>query len=63
MTSRTLWPSLVTKGKSPPSGPACPMDGLLHTYNYRGRYYFLISSYQPLAPGLINNNENFKVIL
>lgn len=33
MTSRTLWPSLVSKGKSPPSGPACPIDGLLHTFD------------------------------
>ena len=33
MTSRILCPSLVTNGKSPPSGPACPMDGLLHTFN------------------------------
>lgn len=32
MTSRTLWPSLVTSGKSPPLGPAIPIDGLLHTF-------------------------------
>lgn len=32
MTSRTWCPSLVTNGKSPPSGPASPDDGLLHTF-------------------------------
>lgn len=32
MTSRTLWPSLVTSGNSPPLGPAIPIDGLLHTF-------------------------------
>jgi hypothetical protein len=37
MTSRTLWPSLVTNGKSPPSGSACPMDDLLQTYNYKAK--------------------------
>lgn len=31
ITSRIWWPSSVTKGKSPPIGPACPEVGLLHT--------------------------------
>jgi len=35
ITSRTLCPSPVTSGKSPPSGPACPIAGLLHTLLYK----------------------------
>lgn len=31
ITSRTLCPSLVMSGKSPPNGPAYPMEGLLQT--------------------------------
>lgn len=33
MTSRMWCPSLVTKGKSPPYGPAGPEVGLLHTFS------------------------------
>lgn len=39
MISSTLCPSLVTNGKSPPRGPACPIDGLLHTFIWRNWCY------------------------
>eukprot|EP00268_Persea_americana_P014280 TRINITY_DN1632_c0_g1_i14.p1 TRINITY_DN1632_c0_g1~~TRINITY_DN1632_c0_g1_i14.p1 ORF type:complete len:106 (+),score=12.60 TRINITY_DN1632_c0_g1_i14:719-1036(+) len=37
MTSSTLCPSLVTRGKSPPVGPACPIVGLLQTLKVIGK--------------------------
>lgn len=37
MTSSTLCPSLVTSGKSPPVGPACPVVGLLQTWKVIGK--------------------------
>ena len=70
MRSRTLCPSLVTNGLIPPSGSACPIDGLLHTCNYKANpkkeFIILIgkiSFHQLLPPCLLNNNEHFKGLL
>lgn len=69
MTSRTWWPSLVTNGKSPPRGPASPIDALLQTFGYwaiewknhsNRQYIFLKDSFQMLVPSIWSNTLSCK---